>query len=62
MVKEKVAISARTTRDLFLLTLLPSIRHQTSQPMRKPPLAPRCDPLAEIHGWSSLQRATPLSI
>ena len=40
---------------------LPSIRQQTSRPMPKPPHTPLCS-FTEIHGWSSLERATPLSI
>ena len=55
--QEKVAISARWTRAWFL----PSIRQQTSRPMPKPPHTPLFS-FTEIDGWSSLERATPLSI
>ena len=39
----------------------PSIWQQTSHPMPKPPHNPLF-PVTEIHGCSSLERATPLSI
>ncbi|MFM7982086.1 MAG: hypothetical protein ACKPKO_22485, partial [Candidatus Fonsibacter sp.] len=57
LVHETVAISMRRKRASFL----PSIRQQTSQPMPKPPHTLLFS-FAEIHGWSSLLRATPLSI
>ena len=57
LVQEKVAVSARRNRAWFL----PSIRQQTSHPMPQPPHTPLFS-FTEIHGWSSLERATPLSI